>query len=120
MLGCRLFLKFENLQFTASFKERGALNFLLSMDDSARARGVVAMSAGNHAQGVAYHAARLGMAATIFMPRDTPFTKVSRTRSLGADVRIEGASLTEATAGGTAARERARRGLPSSRSTTRW
>jgi len=97
MLGCRLFLKFENLQFTASFKERGALNFLLSMDDVARARGVVAMSAGNHAQGVAYHAARLGVSATIFMPLDTPFTKVSRTRSLGADVRIQGATLTEAT-----------------------
>jgi threonine dehydratase len=96
MLGCRLFLKFENLQFTASFKERGALNFLLTLDAAARARGVVAMSAGNHAQGVAYHAARLGMAATIFMPRDTPFTKMSRTRSLGADVRIEGANLAEA------------------------
>jgi threonine dehydratase len=96
MLGCRLFLKFENLQFTASFKERGALNFLLSLDEDARARGVVAMSAGNHAQGVAYHAARLGMRATIFMPRGTPFTKIGRTRALGADVRIEGASLSEA------------------------
>ena len=106
MLGCRLFLKFENLQFTASFKERGALNFLLSMDEAARARGVVAMSAGNHAQGVAYHASRLGIGATIFMPRDTPFTKVGRTRTLGADVRIEGATLSEATA---AAREHARR-----------
>jgi threonine dehydratase len=104
MLGCRLFLKFENLQFTASFKERGALNFLLSMDAAARACGVVAMSAGNHAQGVAYHAGRLGIATTIFMPRDTPFTKISRTRALGADVRIEGASLTEATS---AAREHA-------------
>ncbi len=106
MLGCRLFLKFENLQFTASFKERGALNFLLSMDSGARARGVVAMSAGNHAQGVAYHAGRLGIVATIFMPRDTPFTKIARTRALGADVRIEGATLTEATA---AAREHAQR-----------
>ena len=96
MLGCRLFLKFENLQFTASFKERGALNFLLGLDEGARARGVVAMSAGNHAQGVAYHAARLGVRATIFMPLGTPFTKVSRTRALGADVRIEGASLSEA------------------------
>ena len=105
MLGCRLFLKFENLQFTASFKERGALNFLLSMDAADRARGVVAMSAGNHAQGVAYHAGRLGIRATIFMPRDTPFTKVGRTRGLGADVRIEGATLSEATA---AAREHAR------------
>ena len=98
MLGCRLFLKFENLQFTASFKERGALNFLLGLDEGARARGVVAMSAGNHAQGVAYHAARLGVRATIFMPLGTPFTKVSRTRALGADVRIEGASLSEAAA----------------------
>jgi threonine dehydratase len=106
MLGCRLFLKFENLQFTASFKERGALNFLLAMDEAARRRGVVAMSAGNHAQGVAYHAGRLGITATIFMPRDTPFTKVGRTRALGADVRIEGASLAEASA---AAREHARR-----------
>jgi threonine dehydratase len=96
ILGCRLFLKFENLQFTASFKERGALNFLLAMDATARARGVVAMSAGNHAQGVAYHAARLGVAATIFMPRDTPFTKIARTRGLGAEVRIEGATLAEA------------------------
>ena len=75
ILGCRLFLKFENLQFTASFKERGALNFLLSLDEGARARGVVAMSAGNHAQGVAYHATRLGVRATIFMPRGTPFTR---------------------------------------------
>src|SRR5690606_2191493 len=98
MLGCRLFLKFENLQFTASFKERGALNFLLGLDEGARARGVVAMSAGNHAQGVAYHAARLGVRATIYMPLGTPFTKVSRTRALGADVRIEGASLSEAAA----------------------
>ena len=106
MLGCRLFLKFENLQFTASFKERGALNFLLSMDAAERARGVVAMSAGNHAQGVAYHAARLGIRATIFMPRDTPFTKVGRTRALGADVRIEGATLSDARA---AARRHAER-----------
>src|SRR5690606_27448390 len=98
MLGCRLFLKFENLQFTASFKERGALNFLLSLPEDARVRGVVAMSAGNHAQGVAYHAARLGMRATIFMPRGTPFTKIARTQALGADVRIEGASLSEAAA----------------------
>ena len=98
MLGCRLFLKFENLQFTASFKERGALNFLLSLDEKARARGVVAMSAGNHAQGVAYHAARLGVRATIFMPQGTPFTKIARTRALGADVRMEGASLSEAAA----------------------
>jgi threonine dehydratase len=102
ILGCRLFLKFENLQFTASFKERGALNFLLSLDEGARARGVVAMSAGNHAQGVAYHAARLGVHATVFMPRGTPFTKIARTRALGADVRIEGASLSDAAA---AARE---------------
>jgi threonine dehydratase len=107
ILGCRLFLKFENLQFTASFKERGALNFLLAMDASARARGVVAMSAGNHAQGVAYHATRLGVAATIFMPRGTPFTKIARTRTLGADVRIEGATLSDAAA---AAHEFARQG----------
>ena len=70
--GCELWLKFENLQFTASFKERGALNKLLRLTDQERARGVIAMSAGNHAQGVAYHAARLGIRATIVMPRGTP------------------------------------------------
>lgn len=96
LLGCELHLKFENLQFTASFKERGALNRLLALDPEERTRGVVAMSAGNHAQGVAYHSARLGIRATIFMPQGTPFGKVSRTRVLGADVRLEGSLLSQA------------------------
>lgn len=98
LLGCRLYLKFENLQFTASFKERGALNKLLTLTAAERARGVVAMSAGNHAQGVAYHAQRLGVPATIVMPRGTPFVKVEHTEAFGARVVLEGDSLTEATA----------------------
>ena len=95
MAGCDIFLKFENLQFTASFKERGALNKLLSLDAAARKRGVAAMSAGNHAQGVAYHAGRLGIPATIVMPEGTPFNKVKHTKDFGARVVIEGATLTE-------------------------
>ena len=90
-----IFLKFENLQFTASFKERGALNKLLSLTDEQRRRGVVAMSAGNHAQGVAYHAGRLGIPSTIVMPEGTPFTKVTHTRDFGAHIVIGGASLSE-------------------------
>jgi threonine dehydratase len=74
--GCEVWLKFENRQFTASFKERGALNRLLALSPEEKARGVAAMSAGNHAQGVAYHAGRLGIPATIVMPLATPFTKV--------------------------------------------
>lgn len=96
MTGAELFLKFENQQFTASFKERGALNKLLSLDAAQRARGVIAMSAGNHAQGVAYHAKRLGVPATIVMPVSTPFTKVQQTRLLGARVILEGQQLTDA------------------------
>src|ERR1700740_428038 len=88
--GCDVWLKFENRQFTASFKERGALNFLLALDAGARKRGVAAMSAGNHAQGVAYHAGRLGIPATIVMPLSTPFNKVKHTRDFGADVILEG------------------------------
>ncbi|WP_422056245.1 threonine ammonia-lyase [Sphingomonas sp.] len=95
LAGCELFLKFENLQFTASFKERGALNKLLGLGPKQRGLGVVAMSAGNHAQGVAYHAARLGIAATIVMPVGTPLTKISRTRDHGARVIVEGANLAE-------------------------
>lgn len=98
LMGCRLFLKFENLQFTASFKERGALNRLLTLSAGERERGVVAMSAGNHAQGVAYHAQRLGIPATIVMPRGTPFVKVEHTEAFGAHVVLEGDGLTEATA----------------------
>jgi threonine dehydratase len=79
-----VFLKFENLQFTASFKERGALNKLLSLDAQERKRGVIAMSAGNHAQAVAYHAARLGIPATIVMPRGSPNTKIRNTQVHGA------------------------------------
>jgi threonine dehydratase len=96
--GCEIWLKFENRQFTASFKERGALNFLLSLDDAARKRGVAAMSAGNHAQGVAYHAGRLGIPAVIVMPLSTPFNKVKHTRDFGAEVILEGQDLTEANA----------------------
>jgi threonine dehydratase len=93
--GADIFFKFENLQFTASFKERGALNKLLSLSEQERKRGVIAMSAGNHAQGVAYHAGRLGVPATIVMPEGTPFTKVKHTREFGAHVVIEGATLSE-------------------------
>ncbi|MFO8045861.1 MAG: threonine ammonia-lyase [Halomonas sp.] len=94
--GCELTIKFENHQFTAAFKERGALNHLLSLSEEERARGVVAMSAGNHAQAVAYHAARLGIRATIVMPRHTPNLKVRNTRELGAEVLLEGAGVAEA------------------------
>jgi threonine dehydratase len=93
--GVEIFLKFENLQFTASFKERGALNKLLSLDKRARKRGVVAMSAGNHAQGVAYHAQRLGVPATIVMPEGTPFTKIKHTSDFGARVIVDGATLSD-------------------------
>src|SRR6185503_2253222 len=86
LAGTDIFVKFENLQFTASFKERGALNKLLSLDEETRRRGVIAMSAGNHAQGVAYHPGRLKIPATIVMPEGTPFTKVKHTRDFGARV----------------------------------
>ena len=79
--GAQVYLKFENHQFTASFKERGALNKLLSLTPEQRARGVIAASAGNHAQGVAYHARRLGIPAVIVMPRYTPGVKVEHTRA---------------------------------------
>jgi len=93
--GAQIHLKFENLQYTASFKERGALNKLLSLTQEQRKRGVAAMSAGNHAQGVAYHAGRLGIPATIVMPQGTPFTKVKHTKDFGARVILEGATLSE-------------------------
>ena len=96
LFGCELFLKFEQLQFTASFKERGALNRLLALTDAERARGVVCMSAGNHAQAVAYHARRLGIHSTIVMPRLTPNAKVEHTRHYADDVILHGASLDEA------------------------
>lgn len=91
-----IWLKFENLQFTASFKERGALNTLLQLSDDEKKRGVIAMSAGNHAQGVAYHAGRLGIPATIVMPAFTPNMKVTHTRGHGAKVVLHGNTLAEA------------------------
>lgn len=91
-----LVLKLENLQFTGSFKDRGAFNKLKSLTPDEAKRGVIAMSAGNHAQGVAYHAGRLGIPATIVMPQGTPFTKVERTRSLGARVLLEGDGIDSA------------------------
>jgi threonine dehydratase len=91
-----IWVKFENLQFTASFKERGALNTLLQLTQEERTRGVIAMSAGNHAQGVAYHAGRLGIPATIVMPSFTPNTKVTHTRGHGAKVVLHGHTLAEA------------------------
>ena len=91
-----VWVKFENLQFTASFKERGALNTLLQLTDDEKKRGVIAMSAGNHAQGVAYHAGRLGIPATIVMPSFTPNTKVEHTRGHGARVVLHGDTLAEA------------------------
>ena len=96
MTQAKVWLKFENFQFTASFKERGALNKLLSLDAAQRQAGVVAMSAGNHAQGVAYHATRLGIRSLIVMPRGTPFVKVRNTQQLGAEVVLWGDSLAEA------------------------
>ena len=96
LTGAEIFLKFENLQFTASFKERGALNKLLSLSEAERKRGVIAMSAGNHAQAVAYHAARLGIPAVIVMPKGSPNTKVRNTRVHGAEVVLEGDSLADA------------------------
>lgn len=94
--GAEVWIKFENFQFTAAFKERGALNRLLNLNEDERRRGVIAMSAGNHAQGVAYHAARLNIPATIVMPIGTPFTKVEHTRKHGARVIIHGVNLVEA------------------------
>ena len=96
--GCKLWLKFENLQFTASFKERGALNRLSALSDEEKARGVIAMSAGNHAQGVAYHAHRLSIPATIVMPVSTPTVKVVNTQGHGAHVILHGDTVEQAAA----------------------
>lgn len=96
--GAQVWIKFENLQFTASYKERGALNKLLSLSNAEKAAGVVAMSAGNHAQGVAYHASRLGIPSTIVMPKGTPFVKIEHTRNFGAKVIIHGETLLDANA----------------------
>ncbi|MCG8442752.1 MAG: threonine ammonia-lyase, partial [Caulobacterales bacterium] len=94
--GCELWVKLENLQYTGAFKERGAIAKLMSLSEEERARGVIAASAGNHAQGVARHARRLGVAATIVMPRATPNVKVGHTEALGATVVLEGDSFEEA------------------------
>lgn len=96
--GAHVLVKFENQQFTASFKERGAANRLSGLSPEEGRRGVIAMSAGNHAQAVAFHARRLGMSATIVMPKGTPFTKVARTRHHAARVLLEGETLAEAAA----------------------
>lgn len=98
ILGCKVWLKFENQQFTASFKERGALNRLLALSPQEKTRGVIAMSAGNHAQGVAYHARRLSIPATIVMPDNTPTVKVVNTRRHGAEVILTGETVEEAAA----------------------
>lgn len=97
MAGCSVFIKFENLQFTASFKERGALNKLLNLTEAQRKAGVIANSAGNHAQGVAYHAQRLGIPAVIVMPRNTPFVKISQTQQFGATVELYGEKFDDTT-----------------------
>lgn len=96
MSGADVVLKLENLQHTSSFKPRGALVKLLSLSEADKKAGVVAASAGNHAQGVAFHARNLGIPATIYMPKRTSFTKVQRTESYGADVVLEGDSLSDA------------------------
>ena len=95
LTGSEVFVKYENLQVTNSFKDRGALVKLSSLDEGQRKRGVIAMSAGNHAQSVAYHAARLGIPATIVMPVTTPFVKVAATKSHGADVVLHGETVSE-------------------------
>jgi threonine dehydratase len=96
LTGADIYVKYENLQVTNSFKDRGALVKLASLGAAERQRGVIAMSAGNHAQAVAYHAARLGIPATIVMPVTTPFVKVAATRSHGAEVVLEGETISEA------------------------
>jgi threonine dehydratase len=94
--GCDIWLKFENLQFTAAYKERGALNALLLMDEEQRARGVIAASAGNHSQGLSYHGTRLGVPVTIVMPKTTPMVKVMQTEAVGGKVVLEGETFDEA------------------------
>src|SRR4051795_5309399 len=96
LAGADIWVKFENLQFTSAYKERGALNKLLLMDEATRMRGVIAASAGNHAQAVAYHGARLGVPVTIVMPKTTPSIKVMQTESHGAEVVLHAESFDEA------------------------
>jgi threonine dehydratase len=100
IFGAEIWLKFENLQFTASFKERGALNRMLTLSEAERAKGVIAVSAGNHAQGVAYHAQRMGVPAVIVMPRFTPTVKIANTRRFGAEVVLAGDTFDDAKARG--------------------
>ncbi len=102
LVGCQVFLKFENHQFTASFKERGALNRMAQLNDAERNAGVLAVSAGNHAQGVAYHAQRMGIPATIVMPRFASAVKIENTRRFGASVLLEGDTFDDARAFGLA------------------
>jgi threonine dehydratase len=97
LIGADVFLKLENLQYTGSFKDRGAFVKLSSLDQEHAKNGVIAVSAGNHAQGVAYHAKRLGIPATIVMPTSTPFTKINRTEALGARVLLFGDSVSACT-----------------------
>ena len=94
--GCDIWLKFENLQFTAAYKERGALNALLHLNPEQRVRGVIAASAGNHSQGLSYHGTRLGVPVTIVMPRTTPTVKVMQTESVGGNVELFGETFDEA------------------------
>ncbi|MFZ1476190.1 MAG: threonine ammonia-lyase [Sphingorhabdus sp.] len=94
--GANIYLKFENLQFTAAYKERGALNALLLMPEEARARGVIAASAGNHAQGLSYHGTRLGIPVTIVMPKTTPTVKIMQTEAVGGKVVLEGEKFDDA------------------------
>ncbi len=96
LTGCQTYFKLENLQMTGSFKERGALNKLLQLSEKERKAGVIAASAGNHAQGVAYHATRLGVRSVIVMPKATPLIKVANTRDLGGEVVLHGASYDDA------------------------
>lgn len=95
LLGCELYLKHEQLQYTSSFKARGAYLAMMALNDEQRKTGVITMSAGNHAQAVAFHAQNLGIHATIVMPKQTPFAKVERTRAYGAEIVLEGRNLNE-------------------------
>nr|WP_321457475.1 threonine ammonia-lyase [uncultured Cohaesibacter sp.] len=96
ILGAEIYVKYDNMQITNAFKERGALNKLLSLSEAERKRGVIAMSAGNHAQAVALHATRLGIPSLIVMPEFTPFVKIAATKGFGADVVLEGETVAEA------------------------
>jgi threonine dehydratase len=96
LVGANIFMKMENMQHTGAYKERGALNKLYSLTTEEKSKGVFAASAGNHAQGLAYHAGRLGVDATIYMPLGTPVIKVTRTKSYGANVILTGSSFDDA------------------------